>query len=105
MSAPSGSLHLPSRDGGNDPGLGVSIVPATLQTMPNTIAAMKPNDRTAASTFSRIVSSIVASMTAALVGDSCSVRRGDVHRYEKLGVHLQRCQVKTILRCGSLLGF
>ena len=66
VSAPSGSLHLPSRDGGNDPGLGVSIVPATLQTMPNTIAAMKPNDRTAASTFSRIVSSIVASIDGRL---------------------------------------
>ena len=51
-------------------------MPATLQTMPNTIAAMKPNDRTAASTFSRIVSSIVASITAALAGDSCSVRTG-----------------------------
>lgn len=33
----------------------------TPQITPNTIAAMNPNDRSAASTFSRIVSSIVAS--------------------------------------------
>ncbi len=39
--------------------------PARLQTTPNTIAAMKPKDRSAASTFSRTTSSIVASNCAA----------------------------------------
>ena len=44
--------------------------------MPNTIAAMKPKDRSAASTLSRIASSIVASMSVALDGDSLWHGRG-----------------------------
>ena len=47
--------------------------------MPNTIAAMKPNDRSAASTFSRIESSIVASIPATLAGGS-SDAEGAPHR-------------------------
>ena len=44
--------------------------------MPNTIAAMKPNDRSAASTFSLIESSIVASIPATLFGGSFRYGRG-----------------------------
>jgi hypothetical protein len=57
---------------------------------PKTIAAMKPNDRSAARTFSRIASSIVASFLVALVGDS--LRHGtDPHQRNeamRLVVHL-----------------
>jgi hypothetical protein len=49
--------------------------------MPNTIAAMKPNDRTAASTFSRIESSIVASIAVALTGDSTQHDGGSCHSH------------------------
>lgn len=49
--------------------------------MPNTIAAMKPNDRSAASTFSRIESSIVASIPATLAG-GLSDAEGVPHRCE-----------------------
>lgn len=43
-----------------------------VQTMPNTIAARKPNETIAASTFSRILSSIVSPLTAE-AAQSCGV--------------------------------
>jgi hypothetical protein len=47
--------------------------------MPNTIAAMKPNDRSAASTLSRIASSIGASLLVAFDGgDSLQHGKGTV---------------------------
>ena len=70
------------------------------QIIPNTIAARNPKDRSAVSTFSRVVSSIVASLTSGL--RSLPVfflfgGAGTLTVVKSLGSALLICQLKKLL--------
>jgi hypothetical protein len=69
----------------------------TNQIIPNTIAARKPKDRSAASTFSLVESSIVASNPANTCRGSVNAGR-DPRWVKKLGRLMRTCQGKKLLR-------